>query len=65
MRRFITYSSTNTSRMIKSRIRWAGHEAGMGAKRNVYTLLVGKPEGRTPLGKPRRMRVNNIKMDLR
>jgi hypothetical protein len=37
----------------------------MGKKRNVYRILVGKPEGRTPLGRPRRRWVKNIKMDLR
>jgi hypothetical protein len=36
----------------------------MGEKRNVYRLLVGKPEGKRPLGRPRRRRINNIKMDL-
>jgi hypothetical protein len=52
--------------MIKSRrMRWAGHIARMGRKRNVYRILVGKPEGRRPLGRPRRMWVENIKMDLR
>jgi hypothetical protein len=52
--------------MIKSRrMRWAGHGARMGAKRNAYRLLVGKPEGKRPLGKPKRRWVNNIKMDLR
>jgi hypothetical protein len=38
--------------------------ARMGGKRNVYRLLVGKPEGKIPLGRPRRMRMDNIKMDL-
>jgi hypothetical protein len=52
--------------MIKSsRIRWAGHVAGMGARRNAYRILVEKPEGRRPLGRPRRRWVVNIKMDLR
>jgi hypothetical protein len=52
--------------MIKSRrMRWAGHIARMGERRNAYRILVGKPEGRSPLGRPRRMWVNNIKMDLR
>jgi hypothetical protein len=50
--------------MMKSRrIRWAGHVARMGEKRNAYRILVGKPEGKRPLG--RRRWVNNIKMDLR
>jgi transcription termination factor 2 len=53
-------------RMIKSRrMRWAGHIARMGQKRNAYRILVGKPEGKRPLGRPRRRRVDNIKMDLR
>jgi hypothetical protein len=52
--------------MIKSRrMRWAGHVARMGAKMNAYRILVGKPEGKTLLGKPRRRWVDNIKMDLR
>jgi hypothetical protein len=50
--------------MIKSRrMRWAGHVARMGAKRNAYRILVGKPEGRRPLGRLRRRWVDNIKMD--
>jgi hypothetical protein len=52
--------------MIKSRrMRWAGYIAQMGEKRNAYRILVGKPEGKRPLGSPRRKWVNNIKMDLR
>jgi hypothetical protein len=48
--------------MIKSRrMRWAGH---VGEKRNAYRILVGKPEGKKPLGRQRCRRVNNIKMDL-
>jgi hypothetical protein len=51
--------------MIKSRrMRWEGHVAGMGEKRNAYWILVGKPEGKRPLGRPRRRWVDNIKMDL-
>jgi hypothetical protein len=53
-------------RMIKSkRMRWAGHVARMGEKRNAYRIFVGKPEGKRPLGRTRRRRVDNIKMDLR
>jgi hypothetical protein len=52
--------------MIKSRrMRWAGHVARMGEKRNAYRILVGKPEGKRPLGKPRRRWVYKIKMNLR
>jgi hypothetical protein len=51
--------------MIKSRrMRWAGHVARIGETRNVYRILVGKPEGKRPLAKPRRRWVDNIKMDL-
>jgi hypothetical protein len=52
--------------MIKSRrMRWAGHVARIGEKRNAYRILVGKPEGKRQLGRPRRRWVNNIKMELR
>jgi hypothetical protein len=52
--------------MIKSRmVGWAGHVARMGAKRNACRTLVGKPEGKRPLGIPRRRWVDNIKIDLR
>jgi hypothetical protein len=51
---------------IKSRrMRWAGHVARMGEGRNVYRVLVGKPEGKRPLGRPRRRWEDGIKMDLR
>jgi hypothetical protein len=52
--------------MIKSRrMRWAGHVARMGETRNVYRILVGKPEGKRSLGRPRHRWVDNSKMDLR
>jgi hypothetical protein len=52
------------SRQLIVYMRWAGHVARMGEKRNAYRLLVGKPEGKIPLGRPRRRWVDNIKMDL-
>jgi hypothetical protein len=51
----------NTSRRMK----WAGHVARTGETRNAYRILVGKPEEKRPLGRPRRRWVNNIKMDLK
>ena len=52
-------------RVIKARrIRWAGHVVRMGDRRGVYMVLVGKPEGKRPLGRPRRRWEDNIKMDL-
>jgi hypothetical protein len=59
------YSSPSMIRIMKARrIRWAGHVARIGEKRNAYRLLVGKPEGRRPLGRPKRRWVDNIRMDL-
>jgi hypothetical protein len=58
--------SPSTINMVKSsRMRWVGDVALMGEKRNAYRILVGEPEGKRPLGRPRHRLVGNIKMDLR
>jgi len=59
------YSLTNIVRVVKSRMRWAWHVARMGKGRVVHRILVGKPEGKRPLGRPRRRWEDNIKMDFR
>ena len=59
------YSLPNIVRVVKSRrMRWVGHVAHMGEGRGVHRVLVGKPEGNRPLGRPRRRWEDNIKMDL-
>jgi hypothetical protein len=62
---YAVYSSSNIIWVMKSRkLRWAGHVARMGERRGAYRALVGKPEGRKPLGRPRRRWADNIKIDL-
>jgi hypothetical protein len=60
------YSLPNIVRVVKSRrMRWAEHVTRMGEDRGVHRLLVGKPEGKTPLGRPRRRWEYNINLDLK
>jgi len=59
------YCSPNIVRVVKwRRRRWTGNVARMGEERGVYRVLMGKPEGKRPLGRPRRRWVDNIRMDL-
>ena len=60
------YDSPDVVKIMKSRrLRWAGHVARMGEKRRLYSILVGRPDGRRPLGRPRRRWEDNIRRDLR
>ena len=59
------YSLPNIAKVVKSRrMRWVGHMARMGDGRGVHRVVVGKPEGKRPLGRPRRRWEDNIKMDV-
>jgi len=60
------YDSPDVVKIMKSRrLRWAGHIARMGEKRRLYSILVGRPDGRKPFGRPRRRWEDNIRRDLR
>jgi hypothetical protein len=59
------YSSPDISLVKSRRMRWVGHVARMGEERKVYKVLVGKPDGRRPLGRPRRRWEDGVRMDLR
>jgi hypothetical protein len=59
------YTSLDISQVKSMRMRWAGHVARMGEQRKVYRVLVGKPQGKSPLGRPRRIWEDGIRMDLR
>jgi hypothetical protein len=58
------YTLPNIVRVIKLRIRWVGHVAHVGERRGIYRVLVGKPKGMRPLGKPRHRGEDSIKIDL-
>jgi hypothetical protein len=65
IRSFIFYTPPQIRQIKSRRMRWAGHVARMGEERNVYRVLMGKPEGKRPLGKPRRRWEDGIRIDLR
>ena len=66
VRKNTLYSAPNIIRSLKSRrLRWTGHVARMEQSRNAYRVLVGNPEGKRPIRRPRRRWEDNIKMDLR
>ena len=60
----IIFRTPNTVLYIDSRMRWEGHVTRMGERRGVYRVLVGKPEEKKPLGRPRLRWEDSIKMDL-
>jgi hypothetical protein len=60
----VLYSSSNIRQIKSRRMRWAGHVARMGEERNVYKVLMGKPEGKRPIGRPRRRWQDGIRVDL-
>ena len=62
---FLVYVFVYAFLFTSRQLRWAGHVAYMEQSRNAYRVLVGKPEGKRPLGRPRRRWEDNIKMDLR
>jgi hypothetical protein len=59
------FSTIQCTESLFPHIKWAGHVARMGETRNAYKIFLGKPEGKRPLGRPRRRWMDNIKMDLR
>jgi hypothetical protein len=65
MRNFIIFTHPQISLDKSRRIRWVGHVARMGEERKVYKVLVGKPKGERPLGRPRHRWKDGIRMDLR
>ena len=65
MRSFVICTPYPIVRVVKSkRMRWAGHVTRVGERRGVHRVLVGKPEGKGPMGRPRRRCEDNIKLDL-